>query len=487
LSAGAAGGAAVGAFAGLPNGSVPQTAKMIGPILPGTTRPDVVQPVSAPTVAAANPNNTNQYGGMGSGTYGPPSTPEVNTVSAPPTKMSSTTYEPPVTAQPMSASVAQQPAPDYAALAAARTALALQQRTTIANQQKNSADSAYNSANLRTKDGRVLEDFSRTQTAGPFKNMGRSSFQEGLIGRERTQADADASAALATQKGNIDALLADYQNATADEQIRIADELERADRSYKLDLAKFEQDQANYDKSFDYNSGQDAIKNGQTQQQIDYTQDPNSPSNIGQGLSNYGQTLANSFKELEIGNYSTEQKQKATLFDQQVKSGQMSNEAAEYNLKQLKDPNSPTNQAAALDLQMKKLDATNYPEEVRIRLQTAQKTLNQIGVVHYKPQTDAEKQLDLLQVDKIKADIEKVKSDTNVKNAKGALVNVKDSSDAYDTVYQDIAETLDLQEALNLVEQNAPYLTDSDYRAAKEDARKKYEVKKDAKDNKYGP
>lgn len=276
----------------------------------------------------------------------------------------------------------------------------------------------------------------------------------------------------------------------------------------------------NADRTFDYNAAQDAITNnrnaandytaatgiynpsGMSYEEVKAQMDKNSAAygaatpeeqarlhdeNIQLG-SQIGQTY-NSQK----GTYSKDQGYVGikTLTSQQIEqelaTGKMTQEAAEYNLKELKDPKSATNQAKALDLQMKKLDATNYPEEVRIRLQTAQKTLNQIGVVHYKPQTDAEKQLDLLQVDKIKADIEKVKSDTNVKNAKGALVNVKDSSDAYDTVYQDIAETLDLQEALNLVEQNAPYLTDSDYRAAKEDARKKYEVKKDAKDNKYGP
>lgn len=461
LSAGAAGGAASGIFAGLPNGTVPQTSKMIGPILPGTTRPDIPQPVSASTAAAAsNPNNTNQYGGMGSGTYGPPSMPEVNTVSAPPTKMSSTTYEPPVTAQPMSASAAQQPAPDYAALAAARTALALQQRTTIANQQKASADSAYNSANLRTKDDRTLGDFSRTQTANPFSNMGRKSFQEGLIGRERTQADADASAALATQKGNIDALLADYQNATEDEKVRIMDELQRADRSYNLELAKFEQDQANYDKSFNYNSGQDAIKNGQTQQQIDYTQDPNSPNNIGQGLSNYGQTLTNSLNELKLGNYSEEQKQQAQLFEQQIKTGQMTQEAAEYNLKELKDPKSATNQAKALDLQMKQLEAKNLPEQQRLELQQLKKQIAQIGVVHYKPQTASEIEMDKVQLDTAKKQLEIL----NGKTPAVPKVDPKLSAEAY-AHYKDQVDNSSYSKSqkLSFAESVKDEMTDTDY------------------------
>lgn len=370
VSATTVGGAMAGAMAGLPNGSIPQPS---GPALNGSIPsggggfmgiPNAMNIAQAtnPISAAAAAGNAN---------VSTPSTP----VSAPaPTPVAA---QP--TAQPMSASVAQQPAPDYAALAAARTALALQQKTTIANQQKASAQTAYDQQNLRTKDDRVLGDFNRTQTANPFANMGRTSFNEGLVGRERTQADADASAALATQKGNIDQMLADYQNATEDEKVRIADELQRADRDYNLNLAKFNQDQSNYDKTFN-----------QQQQQIDYSQSPTNPNNVGQNLSNAGQALTNQLSELKLGNYSEEQKKQATLYEQQVKSGQMSNEAAAYNLAQLKDPNSTKNQADKIDLQLKQLDLKNAPEKDRLELQQLQKQIAEIGKVHYKPQTQTE-------------------------------------------------------------------------------------------------
>lgn len=394
---------------------------------------------------------------------GIPSTPTVPTPSPSPAPVQQT-------AQPMSYNQTQQPAPDYAALAAARTALALQQKTTIANQQKTAAQTSYDQQNLRTKDDRVLGDFNRTQTANPFASMGRTSFNEAVVSRERTQADADASSALATQKGNIDQMLADYQNATEDEKVRIMDELQRADRAYNLDLAKFNQDQSNWDKTF-----------GQNQQQIDYSQSPTNPNNVGQNLSNYGQTLTNSLNELKLGNYSEEQKQQAQLFEQQIKTGQMTQEAAEYNLKELKDPKSTTNQAKALDLQMKQLEAKNLPEQQRLELQQLKKQIAQIGVVHYKPQTATEIEADKLQLRKLTAEVNKLENP----DAKSVPINQKDSTDAYSTVYQDINDTKSLEEAYALVEANKGFLTDSDYRSAKEDARKKYEVKKDAKDNKY--
>jgi hypothetical protein len=76
---------------------------------------------------------------------------------------------------------------------------------------------------------------------------------------------------------------------------------------------------------------------------------------------------------------------------------------------------------------MKTLEAKNMPETQRLQLQQLRKTIAEIGVTHYKPQTDAEKQYDLLQVEKIKAEIAKITSAAD----KPAKVDPKLSAESY--------------------------------------------------------
>lgn len=103
----------------------------------------------------------------------------------------------------------------------------------------------------------------------------------------------------------------------------------------------------------------------------------------------------------------------AKKVEQELETGKMSNEAAEYNLKQLKDPNSATNKAKAYDAEIKRLELAALPEMQRQELEKIKKTISDIGVTHYKPQTDAEKQYDEQQVVKIKAEIDKIKNVTD--------------------------------------------------------------------------
>jgi hypothetical protein len=327
-------------------------------------------------------NNTTAMPGAAAGAVaGIPSTgiPSGSTPSPTPTATPTTTPQP--TAQPVSAGQSYQ-APDYAALAAARTATALAQKRTIAEQQKGSLDRSFQRSNQITNDNRTLQDFNTSNSVNRLTD-GKQTWDKGIIGRERTLADESSQNNLLAQKSNIDSLLADYENATADEQVRIADELQRADRSYQLDLAKFNQDQSNSDRNFN-----------QSQQVIDYNQNPSNPNNIGQGLQNVGQAQQNLLNQYKIDDYPAEQKANATKIQQELATGKMNLETAEYNLKQLKDPNSPKNQADRLDLQMKQLEAKNLPEKTRLELQQLKKTIEQIGVVHYKPQTQTEIDMD---------------------------------------------------------------------------------------------
>lgn len=132
---------------------------------------------------------------------------------------------------------------DYAAIAAARTAAALAQKKTVADAQKTSLDQSYQRANQITQDNRTLENLQMDRTLNPFS--GQSGYQKAVVGRERTLADETAQKNLLAAKGNVDQTLADYQNATAEQQASMADELQRADRAYQLQLAQFNQQAQN--------------------------------------------------------------------------------------------------------------------------------------------------------------------------------------------------------------------------------------------------
>lgn len=91
------------------------------------------------------------------------------------------------------------------------------------------------------------------------------------------------------------------------------------------------------------------------------------------------------------GNYSTRTVQGQQL-DSDLATGKIDKETAQFKLDQLKDPNSPLNQANDIDLQLKKLDLKNAPEEERLKLKQLQKTIAQIGAAPY--QSDNDKAMD---------------------------------------------------------------------------------------------
>lgn len=118
------------------------------------------------------------------------------------------------------------------------------------------------------------------------------------------------------------------------------------------------------------NTQNDAFDRMDTNRKFDYETDPNNPLNAGRVTNN---------------------------------------QIDAFKLKELQDPNSPTNQAAKLDLQMKQIDASSYSKENKLKLEKLQKEISEIGKVHYKPQTPEEIAYDKLQVDKITQEIANLK------------------------------------------------------------------------------
>lgn len=236
-------------------------------------------------------------------------------------------------------------------------------------------------------DERRLNDSTRTQTADPFKNLGRTSFNEGLVQRGRDIDDSARGANLDNELNSYTQEMMNFDRLSPERQRQIYAELLEKERVHGYNVA---------DRTGTY-AGQRTLA-GSAQ---DYAQNPNNPQNVGQGIQNQ-------LAQLQLANYPEQVKQQAALFEQELASGKMSQEAAKYNLDQLTNPESATNKAKALELKMAELEAANLPETQRLELQKLRKQIADIGVVHYKPQTAAEKEYDEAQVRKINAEIAKI-------------------------------------------------------------------------------
>jgi hypothetical protein len=213
-----------------PTGSVP----MVGPVLPGAARPNV--PVSAST---ATPQNTtlqgpyaNPNGGYQAGLNVVGGVPQYNQPQTPPQ-----------TAQPMSAGQAQQggypgmlSAQQISAEAAARIA---KQRAAIegaVTSGKTARTNLYDYTNKTTNDSRVLGDFSRTQTASPFGNLGKKTFDEGLVGRQREMDDTFSKSNYTNDINTLDNQLTSFDTLAPEQQQSMINEMTRLERQYGLEL-----------------------------------------------------------------------------------------------------------------------------------------------------------------------------------------------------------------------------------------------------------
>lgn len=177
------------------------------------------------------------------------------------------------------------PADQLAAQAAARQAEMLRKQAeaeqaaklaalqTSVGTAKNSLQNDFARSQQQINDSRVLNNNMLGRSLNPFS--GQSDYIKAQTQREYANVDAAVQKELTNRLSNYDAQLADAQNASQGAIQSRIDELTARDRQYALQLAnqELQRQQQAYSqyadtRNFDYGSGQDTIRNNQTQQQI---------------------------------------------------------------------------------------------------------------------------------------------------------------------------------------------------------------------------
>lgn len=321
------------------------------------------------------------------------------------------------------------------------------------------AKTAYDYTNQIEGDQRSLRNFEFKNRNDPF------SGQTGYVASQMLRGDAIddtfQDSEYNNQVGLINQKLADLEAAAPGQEQAIIDQLQQIERSTGISVAQLQEQQKN-NQFNQFNQNREYDRNVSNDQ---YDQSPTNPVNIGRNLSNQ-------LAQYQLDDYPEQSKAAATKLQQEIDKGKLDNDTAQWNFDQLKDPKSPINMANKYDAEIKRLELETLPEMQKQELAKIKKQIQDIGTVHYKPQTQAEKDYDLQQVDKIKAEIDKIKGETTGKTLKGTPVNAKASSDAYGIIIGDLEEASNLAEAYALIEQNVDNLTDADYKAAKAEARK---------------
>lgn len=284
------------------------------------------------------------------------------------------------------------PVKDYRALAQAQYDQELAALLAGAQSQETELNRRYQYADQITDDNRTLQDASFYRNNAPTAWDGSTGYQAAQQDRSRNIEDHY------TQEALTDATAAAYSQANAFRNnagnylTTKATELENADRQYNLQKAGLT----------GYLDGQQTMQGAanaaSTAGQL--------ISNQGQLLSNAGQAIANKIAQIDLSMYPQTAQLQLQQLQQQVQSGKISNDAAAYQLTQLTDPNSTSNQAAALDLQMKQIDVSNYSEQQKLQLEQLRKTIAEIGKVPYQSETD--KQLDQLNLQKAQLEFQKL-------------------------------------------------------------------------------
>jgi hypothetical protein len=189
-------------------------------------------------------------------------------------------------------------------------------------------------ANQLTNDSRTLQDFSRTQSANPFANMGKRSFEEGLIGRQRSMDDNTRNNELNTQLNSLSTEIADFDKLAPERQREIYNKLLTMERDFGLNvgqltgnypsgtngrtLAGNAQDYAQYadNRDFEYGAGRDVVADDQWSKQFE------------EDKSRYGEQFAYQKARDKI----TDANDKRD-FDEQVKQNGVAQAVSWYNAK----------------------------------------------------------------------------------------------------------------------------------------------------------
>lgn len=234
-----------------------------------------------------------------------------------------------------------------------------------------------------TRDNRTLEDASFYRNNAPTAWDGSTGYQAAMQDRNRSIADTYTAQGLADAEAAAWSQANAFRNQSGNYVTERANELSNQERQYNLQEA-----------------GLTGYLNGQQTMQ--------GAANAAQLVS---QNIANQIAQIDLSTYPEQSALKLQQLQQQVQSGKISNDAAAYQLTQLTDPNSTTNQAAALDLAMKQIDASNYSEEAKLRLDQLRKTVEQIGKTT--PVSEYERQMQNLDIQKAQLQLQQLQSEAS--------------------------------------------------------------------------
>lgn len=167
-------------------------------------------------------------------------------------------------------------------------------------------------------------------------------------------------------------------------------------------------------------------------QRMAYDQSADNPAN-------QAQIISNKIDQLKLNNMPETMKLELEQLKQQVAAGKIDAKTAEYNLNELTNPKSVTNQSKALQLQLDKMAVSNKSTQNKLEVQKLQKQIANIGKTP--PQSDYEAQMNQVKLDTAK---EKLKQ----------LQEGKPSSDSpktptYTDVYKDIDNSLFIQKGID--------------------------------------
>ena len=277
-------------------------------------------------------------------------------------------------------------AKDYRALAQAQYDQELSALLAGAQSQETELDRRFEYADQVTDDNRTLRDASYYRNNAPKAWDGSIDYRTAMQERQDGIEDHYTGEAL---KDNVAAAYSQanaFRGQAGNYLTTKAGELESADKQYNLQVA-----------------GLTGVLNGQQTMQGA----ANAASTAGQLLNNQSQVIANQIAQIDLSTYPQQAALQLQQLQQQVQSGKISNDTAAYQFSQLTDPASTTNQAAALELQMKQIDASNYSEQQKLQLEQLRKTVAEIGQQPYQSETD--KQLDQLKVEQAKLELQKLR------------------------------------------------------------------------------
>lgn len=148
------------------------------------------------------------------------------------------------------------------------------------------------------------------------------------------------------------------------------------------------------------NQGKYGIETMAHQQQM-YNQSADNPAN-------QAQVISNKIDQLKLDNLPQQMKLDLEQLQQQVNSGKIDLKTAEYNYKELTDPNSITNRIKKMQFEMSQFNASNDKTKSNLEVQKLQKQIAQIGKTP--PKSDYEAKMNEIKLETAEEKLKQLKN-----------------------------------------------------------------------------